>query len=455
MKGGKGVSGEPGAVPAATSDPGGEYIGSKDTEAGPIGAADTSSHSASRGGASDKSASTSFTTHQDCVAAKEDVTGGSLIGAESVQGSDLSSNKCDRWQSAGGDRQPSCSALGGGLSELSSTSGGNQSEEGRQEFVDSEGMAGRGTGSGYELLPGAESAVDMGALESKRCPGGRLPDWEAHTAYESLPGGHSPHYERLPGGADPSFHEEDASWRPLPSSALASSSDPYSHECIPPLPPLDEDELEPEECRICKEEGADSWGASLSREQEKAEEEEEDKKRGAGAWGSTWAREKERRRARARERVLLRPCECGGSMARVHLGCLQRWIESRRMESIEADELVCEVCRAPYRLRVREQLDLSWKRLCSCASLSFYAEFVTILITLISMVALFFLFSTDDDDEADGDILEMGVSIIVAVTVIVLGLFTLLKVLARWRRAISVPLISPTPASSPRSSQQV
>lgn len=38
-------------------------------------------------------------------------------------------------------------------------------------------------------------------------------------------------------------------------------------------------------------------------------------------------------------------------------------------------------------------VELTWKRLCSYASLSFYAEFVTIVLTLASMIVLFLLFS--------------------------------------------------------------
>lgn len=38
-------------------------------------------------------------------------------------------------------------------------------------------------------------------------------------------------------------------------------------------------------------------------------------------------------------------------------------------------------------------VELTWKRLCSYASLSFYAEFVTIVLTLASMIVLFLLTS--------------------------------------------------------------
>ena len=67
------------------------------------------------------------------------------------------------------------------------------------------------------------------------------------------------------------------------------------------------------ECRICKEEGGEGEGGER----------------------------------------MLHPCSCGGSMAGVHLKCLQHWIEQRRLDTSEAS-LRCEVCRSHYKLRIRE-----------------------------------------------------------------------------------------------------
>jgi len=52
---------------------------------------------------------------------------------------------------------------------------------------------------------------------------------------------------------------------------------------------------------------------------------------------------------------MVRPCQCGGSMACLHLACLQRWIERRRMDGqLSEAALRCEVCLQPYRVRVEE-----------------------------------------------------------------------------------------------------
>ncbi|CAI5951164.1 unnamed protein product, partial [Closterium sp. NIES-64] len=225
-------------------------------------------------------------------------------------------------------------------------------------------------------------------------------------------------------------------------------------------------------------------------------------------------------------------------MGRVHLRCLQQWIERRRMDGCDHDALTCEVCRSPYRLRIHEsesrnstpflssspcfphfsllfsssptfppsahapppppsarpppsppspplspspplpppplfppppstyqffrispfliaplsvtpfppfiphppylsppplfiplahmRLDLTWERLCSYASISFYAEFCTICATLASMVFLFFLIVIGDSDE-EGRELSLFAAVVVAACVITLGILTLFK----------------------------
>ncbi|CAI5492235.1 unnamed protein product [Closterium sp. Naga37s-1] len=231
---------------------------------------------------------------------------------------------------------------------------------------------------------------------------------------------------------------------------------------------------------------------------------------------------------------MVKPCACGGTMGRVHLRCLQQWIERRRMDGCDHDALTCEVCRSPYRLRIHEsesrnstpflssspcfphfsllfsssptfppsahapppipirpptpfptlsptlpfstppptppfsspalhlsvfphfpvphcsliRLDLTWERLCSYASISFYAEFCTICATLASMVFLFFLIVIGDSDE-EGRELSLFAAVVVAACVITLGILTLFKVTSRWRQAISVPLLSPRGPLSP------
>ncbi|CAI5953203.1 unnamed protein product [Closterium sp. NIES-65] len=228
------------------------------------------------------------------------------------------------------------------------------------------------------------------------------------------------------------------------------------------------------ECRFCREEeylspedlglrintggagaGAGAEGGAGARGERGAPESLDEFPRGetAAAEGGEKARGAEARGAEARRAEtggarMVKPCACGGTMGRVHLRCLQQWIERRRMDGCDHDALTCEVCRSPYRLRIHERLDLTWERLCSYASISFYAEFCTICATLASMVFLFFLIVIGDSDE-EGRELSLFAAVVVAACVITLGILTLFKVTSRWRQAISVPLLSPRGPLSP------
>ncbi|GBG69605.1 hypothetical protein CBR_g4435 [Chara braunii] len=136
---------------------------------------------------------------------------------------------------------------------------------------------------------------------------------------------------------------------------------------------------------------------------------------------------------------MIKPCECGGTMARVHLKCLQQWISRRRHVNIsEAGR--CEICKSDYKLRIKEEFECSVARLCSFASLSFYAEFITILVTLTAMVALLFLFFKSRQNATK---VTLYVAVVMGLSVLALGCFTLIKVSVRWRRANSVPVITP------------
>mmetsp|Transcript_8363 Transcript_8363/g.25134 ORF Transcript_8363/g.25134 Transcript_8363/m.25134 type:complete len:164 (+) Transcript_8363:107-598(+) len=50
---------------------------------------------------------------------------------------------------------------------------------------------------------------------------------------------------------------------------------------------------------------------------------------------------------------LIRPCNCRGTVEYVHASCIQTWLNHRR-----PDEMRCELCGYPFRLRVRTRSPL-------------------------------------------------------------------------------------------------
>ena len=95
--------------------------------------------------------------------------------------------------------------------------------------------------------------------------------------------------------------------------------------------------------------------------------------------------------------VLRRPCLCGGSMARVHAHCLQAWLKRRRADVSQEDAFKCEVCKAPYRLHIREYFNCTAAALCSWTTCGFCTEFAVIAAALITLAGVFCLSILNDE----------------------------------------------------------
>ena len=58
------------------------------------------------------------------------------------------------------------------------------------------------------------------------------------------------------------------------------------------------------------------------------------------------------------EDPLISPCACAGSLKAVHLRCLQRWVESRKIQgdgTFYWKSIDCEICKTKYPLTIRSQ----------------------------------------------------------------------------------------------------
>lgn len=83
---------------------------------------------------------------------------------------------------------------------------------------------------------------------------------------------------------------------------------------------------------------------------------------------------------------LVNPCECSGSIASVHVSCLQKWIEFRPV-SIE-DKLKCEVCKTKYKIKIQKRIRCS-RSGCLSATSCFYIFEIFILCLIASTLILF------------------------------------------------------------------
>lgn len=87
-------------------------------------------------------------------------------------------------------------------------------------------------------------------------------------------------------------------------------------------------------------------------------------------------------------------------MARVHMHCLQNWLKRRRADVSEEDAFKCEVCKAPYRLHIREYFNFSLATICSWTTFGYCTEFMVIAAALITLVGVFCLSVLNDEVSA-------------------------------------------------------
>lgn len=88
-------------------------------------------------------------------------------------------------------------------------------------------------------------------------------------------------------------------------------------------------------------------------------------------------------------------------MARVHAHCLQAWLKRRRADVSQEDAFKCEVCKAPYRLHIREYFNCTAAALCSWTTCGYCTEFAVIAAALITLAGVFCLSILNDEVSTD------------------------------------------------------
>lgn len=102
----------------------------------------------------------------------------------------------------------------------------------------------------------------------------------------------------------------------------------------------------------------------------------------------------------AEEGKLVRACRCRGSCEYVHVACLERWLHCRPMPTATRhllnannssaparDAPHCEVCKAPYTVRIHHRSRFDAQRCCSARSCETYFECASLLVTLVMLIA--------------------------------------------------------------------
>ena len=154
----------------------------------------------------------------------------------------------------------------------------------------------------------------------------------------------------------------------------------------------------------------------------------------------------------AQPELLIEPCDCSGSVRRVHSTCLQRWIAMRPIHIDDGERndsrMRCEICHADYRIAVSYTFSFSLRKCCHWVSIGHLLEMLVLIFLLSICSAIWPMLSaelTEDEEPAFGSAEADKILIpTVSIIMIVLTLVTLYKVFQRWKRANSSICIDPS-----------
>eukprot|EP01083_Nonionella_stella_P095116 266960_1 len=164
--------------------------------------------------------------------------------------------------------------------------------------------------------------------------------------------------------------------------------------------------------------------------------------------------------------MLFEPCACAGSIAQVHVSCLERWIFSRpgydavlRERDGEVTDtsgnprFICETCRHPYRVVAEPQFVCSCRKLCSFVAVGHFCEMVLMIMVAVLCVVMWPIiihFSEESHNFLFGSkTADISVTAIISAIVVLATIFTIRKVWRRWVRACSVIRIHPINPKQP------
>ena len=133
---------------------------------------------------------------------------------------------------------------------------------------------------------------------------------------------------------------------------------------------------------------------------------------------------------------LISPCDCSGSMGKVHTACLQRWIEARPAHH----SLTCETCGVDYRIAYERRIVYDREHLCIAQGCYHACDFLMLLITLGCVLFMTAVVVPRLEDEGES---RTTIVLIYAMSglLLVFACFTLRKVYNRWYRATSIPTV--------------
>lgn len=141
-----------------------------------------------------------------------------------------------------------------------------------------------------------------------------------------------------------------------------------------------------------------------------------------------------------KQNPLIAPCACTGSISKVHVECLEKWILNRPGNRAAGDNLECEICHTRYSVSLQHRLKLDLKSLCTLSTLSHICEGFALLIAAACMlfsllIALPVMRSSHPEQTMESTLVFVTIVTIPAIMIALRRLFI------RWHRTTSIPRV--------------
>jgi len=137
---------------------------------------------------------------------------------------------------------------------------------------------------------------------------------------------------------------------------------------------------------------------------------------------------------------LITPCECTGSISKIHVECLEKWILNRPGNRAVGDNLECEICHTPYRVSLVHRLRMDLESLCSLTTFAHALEAILLLLCLGCI--LFILYSgLPIEDQTHPEASDRAAIVALSALIFAVVFLTLRRLFIRWHRTSSIPRV--------------
>jgi len=138
---------------------------------------------------------------------------------------------------------------------------------------------------------------------------------------------------------------------------------------------------------------------------------------------------------------LISPCSCSGSISKVHVSCLEKWILNRPGNRAAGDNLECEICHSTYKVALTHRISLNYDMFCSGGTFWHLFEAMFLLISVTCIMLVFYVVIPDMGHQRFSGQNQALLAVVYSLVGILLFV-ALIRLFTRWYRTSSVPRVT-------------